>query len=232
MKHKVMVPANEWLMIDEEGNGFSSRRGKAYAMLIDKYGYVRYTTSVGGDSRSCFAHRVVALAFIDNIDNKPTVNHINGIKTDNRLENLEWATLSEQQLHAFEIGLKPNHVRGVDSNFNVHTEEVIRDICEMIESGYRNRAIIDKYPHMDVKLPSDIRNKKSWTHISKEYNIFIQRRGRLSEDTVRWICRHIELGTKLVNILELCNNPVVNKSVISHIKLKKVYKDIVNDYNF
>ncbi len=70
-------------------------------------GYERVTIYKNGKRKDFQVHRLVADAFIPNPDNKPQVNHIDGNKLNNVVENLEWVTRSENQLHAKRTGLDP-----------------------------------------------------------------------------------------------------------------------------
>lgn len=79
----------------------------------NKDGYLFVTLSKNGAIKNQYIHRLSAETFIPNTENKPQVNHINGDKTDNNVNNLEWATVSENMKHAYQIGLSgnigPNH---------------------------------------------------------------------------------------------------------------------------
>lgn len=72
-------------------------------LYINKLGYVLISLNGNGDTEVCTIHRAIAKAFIPNPYNKPEINHKNGIRHDNRVENLEWATGSENVKHSFDI---------------------------------------------------------------------------------------------------------------------------------
>lgn len=93
---------NEYL-VSNCGKVWSMRNNRLLTPKITAAGYLRVGLSVDGKRKDFHVHRLVALAFIPNPLEKPTVNHINEIKTDNRVENLAWATMAEQNTHGTRI---------------------------------------------------------------------------------------------------------------------------------
>lgn len=79
------------------------RKWRIFAGRKDKDWYTRFDLYKEWKCKLFKWHRLVASLFIENPYWKPTVNHINGIKNDNRVCNLEWATLSEQQRHRYDV---------------------------------------------------------------------------------------------------------------------------------
>jgi hypothetical protein len=89
-----------------------SFRGVNKAYLNDYYlkpkdngkGYLRIKLTVNNKSKRVMLHRIIAEAFINNPKNKKVINHINCDKKDNRIENLEWCSQSENVLHSVKLG--------------------------------------------------------------------------------------------------------------------------------
>lgn len=109
---------------------------------LNSSGYPHLHLTVGGKIKDFFVHYLVCSAFHDNPENKSCVNHINGIKTDNRAENLEWVSYQENTQHAFRTGL---HVVTYETRKKIseahkgkhHSEAVRRKISESLKGTKR-----------------------------------------------------------------------------------------------
>ena len=81
--------------VTESGIVVNTKTGKVLHQYKSEYGYLRVALSENGKQKRVFVHRLVAMKYIPNPHNLPQVNHKNGIKTDIRVENLEWCTASQ-----------------------------------------------------------------------------------------------------------------------------------------
>lgn len=107
----VQIDGYQNYLINSEGVIVSNRSGKILKTQIQNCGYELCHLTNNGSRKAFTVHRLVAKSFIPNPDNKPQVNHKNGIKTDNSVKNLEWVDLKENMRHAFDTGLMVNNIK-------------------------------------------------------------------------------------------------------------------------
>jgi hypothetical protein len=85
--------------VNEEGIVINNVTGKMMAAHYHKDGYRKLVLPIDGQQKHQFVHRLVAIAFLPNPENKPMVNHIDGVRDNNHLSNLEWVTAKENYDH-------------------------------------------------------------------------------------------------------------------------------------
>jgi len=100
-----LIPNYPNYSVTKDGNVINNKTNRELKRGIDSGGYCRVGLFNKGKVKFFLIHRLVASAFLNNLENKYEVNHIDGIKTNNNLLNLEWATRSENMKHAYKIGL-------------------------------------------------------------------------------------------------------------------------------
>ena len=112
---------------------------------LDRYGYLLVRLYKNSKPKPLLVHRLVAKDFIPNPKNKSQVNHINGIKTDNRVRNLEWDTAKENTRHAFDNGLSPRGEIRSTAKFTKKQVEQIRKEYIPYSRSHSYRALAKKY---------------------------------------------------------------------------------------
>jgi hypothetical protein len=157
-----------WYQISNLGNvkrimpGVRTYVGRIMKSSIDANGYYSVQLFRGKpDTREI--HRLVGQAFIPNSENKAEINHINGVKTDNQIKNLEWVTRPQNMQHAFKTGLKTNE--GEHNPKAKLSEANVLDIRNKYATGHYSQAKLAREHNVCRQQIWGIVHNKSWTHI-------------------------------------------------------------------
>lgn len=130
---------------------------------LSKWGYLRVQLSNNHKYRKFTVHRLVLETFKPMIK-KLQVNHINGIKTDNRLCNLEWVTPSQNVIHAFKNKLR-EPLRGERCSWSKLKEQDIKSIRFAFKSGIWNMRQLAELYKINKTTIFEIIHKKIWRHV-------------------------------------------------------------------
>ncbi len=201
-------------------------------VLQERIGYYRIQLKADdGTKNTLLVHRLVALAFIPNPENKPEVNHIDGNKLNNDVSNLEWTTKHENMKHAHLLKLRDNN--GTGNPRNLLTEKEVLDIYDKLLDGARVSDLATSY---NVSRPtiSDIKAKRNWQELLSDLPDIRHnaKQESLSENTVRWICSELQQGTRVCDILKKSRNKNITEYQIFNIKRKRTFLYISCNYSW
>jgi hypothetical protein len=152
-------------MVSDQGRVKSLKfnREKILKQRIGTNGYPQVVLYKEGKFYRKEVHRLVAEAFLGIPEDKLEVNHRNGVKTDNSLENLEWLSHAENIRHADEIGLR--NIKGEKHPRAKLTTEEVLQIREMLVEGVPPSEIAEIF-NISVSSIYDIKSGRSWSHVT------------------------------------------------------------------
>jgi hypothetical protein len=238
--------------ISTYGRVYDAKKNILIAISLGTNGYLRLSLALNQPYLKItkHPHRLVMLTF------KPIynsylfeVNHKDGRKTNNFIGNLEWNTHSQNMQHAYNTGLLESRVSIGEENPNVkYTENQVRIVCECLQKNMKYKDISDilgvEHTESVSCFISDIKNRKTWTHISKDY-IFLENRPNqiFTDELIHKICKYLEKGYSTKNIIYMIyieNSKSENlieeekeqyRRLINTIKSKNAHTRISKNYN-
>jgi hypothetical protein len=193
---------------------------------VPKYWYIR--TCINGKAACARVHRLLAKAWIPNPNPEiwTTVNHIDGNKLNNHLDNLEWCSLAQNQQHAGQ-NLESSRGEGLyNSSFD---ENTAHELCKKLSEGYRVRDLSDSY-NISMDVLRKLKAGDTWFHVRKLYQVPHQYRTEFSTKTICWVCEKINEGISDQNIAKISTNKNLKVIEVKRIRHKIRYKDISDLY--
>lgn len=150
-----------------DGSVYSRYKGRFIKFSPDKKGYYTSRLIVDGKPKTVKLHRLVGENFVDNPHNYAEINHIDGDKSNNHVNNLEWCSRGYNLQHAWDLELRVRPNGGLNGRATI-SEETAIGICEDIIGKHKTCDIARKYG-VKWHIVDSIRRGKTWKHVSIKY---------------------------------------------------------------
>jgi len=151
-------------MVTRDGRVYSTYKKGFLRFKTDKDGYKAVCLQKDGTKKYYLVHRLVAETYLENPFNLPTVNHKDGNKANNNVDNLEWCTFSDNLKHAYRMNLRSN--KGSKSPTSKLNEDDVRLIKRLLRMGLDPREIAKQYNVVPGTI-YNIKSLRSWSHIDE-----------------------------------------------------------------
>lgn len=217
-------------LISEDGKVYKKSKGSLFEIqqsVNRKYYSVKLSHE--GYRKHCFVHRLMAEAHVPNPENKDYVNHIDGDKLNNSIENLEWVTFAENIQHSFETGLNKGLIGEENGRALLNDDQVV-EIYKRLQKGERSIDLALEFGVEQTTI-GKIKRKRLWKHITDSLDdIYIKPKSpRADETKIHEICKMLECGILPTPISKDLNVPV---DLVYDIKRRKGFKEITSSYNW
>jgi len=160
---------SEWLEISNLGRIRNSKTMTIRKQNLLKSGYCFITFSMGSrkNKKTIRVHKAIAETFINNPYNKLIINHKDGNKLNNKIENLEWSTYSENTIHAYKNKLIKTQIQINNKNFKLKLEDVFYIInnYKSRDENFGARALGRKFNVAHITILRILKNKDFYENL-------------------------------------------------------------------
>lgn len=164
--------------LDRNGSRGTIVKGHSLKQHKNSSGYYRVSLNITGKRKDYFIHRLVAEYFIDNPNKYEFVNHKDGNKSNNRSDNLEWCSRSENELHAWRIGLKNKDTVGTKGEkhgmhkLSQKDVDYIRSVHKPFDKKFGSKPLALEF-NVSAQTITNIVNYKNWIETSSHGELII-----------------------------------------------------------
>lgn len=191
--------------------------------------YLVFRVSEEGKASKMYLHKAIAEAWIPNENPlRIEVNHKDGNKKNYSLDNLEWVTLSENQRHAIDTGLKPSGESLYNSSL---TNQQVHEICKRLEINPTQINALSSEYNTTPCVIRKLRSGSTYFSIRSQYNIAWSNKNNFGNDVVVEVCKKIDEGMSDKKIADSLSDKGVTTISVKRIRYGIDFKDIANHKN-